>query len=214
MLEYYNKTYDRLIEMRYQVLSNGYTNFYGVFKRISNGKAPHFKDNLNYLPFTRVKSYYKNSLINNISSNRYQKNCNALIKAYAQLLKTNNKFLNSHTWFSREQLLKNEREIYVFNRDWKPQQWIIKTIKDFNDKFETRFIVTKNSNDIPPYEIPESTLSLTDTVTHNILTFRYGWKSRDVSVIEIIIQKEETITTVEFENPNIKSIIHNLLDTI
>lgn len=211
---YENKTYSRLIELRYQMLSNGHTNFYGVFKRIISGKTPCFKDNINYIPFTRLISYYKDTHTNNIMLNRFQNNCLEQIKACAQLLKTNNEFLNSHTWFFREQLLKNERELYVFDRDWKPQQWIIKTIQDFNDSFGSRFIVTKNSNNIPPYEITESTLSLTDTLTTKTFTFRYGWKSRDVSVIEIVIKHYDTVTTVEFENPNIKSTIHNLLATL
>lgn len=214
VFEYGNKIYNRLIEIRFQMLSNDNTNFYGVFKRIINGKTPCFKDNFNYLPFKRLISYYKDIHTNNVMLNWYQSNCLEQIKAYAQLIKTNNEFLNSHAWFSREQLLKNERELYVFDRDWKPEQWIINTIQDFHDTFGSRFIVTKNSNNIPPYEITESTLSLTDILTTKTYTFRYGWKSRDVSVIEIVIQHNDTVTTVEFESPNIKNIIHNLLDTI
>ncbi|MDO6516601.1 hypothetical protein [Zobellia uliginosa] len=146
--------------------------------------------------------------------NWYQSNCLEQIKAYAQLIKTNNEFLNSHAWFSREQLLKNERELYVFDRDWKPEKWVLDTINTVKEKFGHRFSVTHNSDDIEPYEIPESSLTLTDTITQTCYTFHYGWESRDTSVLKILIQNGNGTRTKTFKDPNIKNIVDHLLSEL
>lgn len=212
VFEYNNKTYNRLIELRYQILDSGFVNFFAVFKRIPSHGIPNHQDNINHLTFNRLTTYYekdKNEILD-----RYQKDVIAKIEFCARLIKKNNEYLNNHSWFSHERLIKNEKKQYLFDRDWKPEQWILDTINTFKEKFGHRFSVTHNSDDIEPYEIPESSLSLTDTITQTCYTFHYGWESRDTSVLKILIQDGNGTTTKTFKDPNIKTIVDVLLSEL
>jgi len=214
VLVYLNERRNRIIEFRFQILQSGHPNLFAVFKRIVGGKIPNHQDNSNYLSFNRIKSYYKNDKWKYFGFDFKKSEIIERISEFGKLLKENDEFLDSDIWFSYDQLIKNETEIYVFDGDWKPKQWINDTIASFKKEFGSRIQVSLNSDEIEPYENLGDTVEFMDSLIGDKYKLNYGWKSRDTSVIGIEINRNSVIDSYEIEEPNIEKVVQELIEKI
>ena len=214
VLEYLNDRCNRIIEIRFQTLQSGYPNLFAVFKKIVSGVIPNHQDNTNYLTFNRIKSYYKNDKWKYFGFDFEKREIIERIGEFGKLLKENDEFLDSDNWFSHDQLIKNEKDIYVFDSDWKPKQWIQDAISRFKNELGSRIQVSLNSDEIEPYENIGDTVEFMDSSSGDKYKLNYGWKSRDTSAIGIAINKNSVIESYEIEDPNIEKIVDELIDKI
>jgi len=162
-----------------------------------------------YIPFSRLKCFFREGGEVKFFGAE-QNHFDYQIKEFALILKKFESCLRTKEWIDYDQLVLNEKAIYVLTREHGQEGWI-KEIKE-NELIKNKFTVNYDSSIEPPHEAHGLRLR---SPNGDLYHLSHGYISReDTSFLIEIIIKNMPVEQLELINVSCEALVKALLDKV